>query len=63
MTEQEWETCTDVEVMLAFLRGKASDRKLRLFACACYRSIQHLLPDLRARRAVFQAEGHAGRRI
>lgn len=33
MEEQEWLTCTDPRKMLAFLRSRASDRKLRLFAC------------------------------
>jgi len=37
MNEQEWLACTDPEPMLEFLRGKASERKLRLFFCACCR--------------------------
>jgi hypothetical protein len=35
MTEAEWLTGTDPQKMQEFLRGKASERKLRLFACAC----------------------------
>jgi hypothetical protein len=35
MDEAEWLECTDPRPMLEFLRGKASDRKLRLFACSC----------------------------
>jgi hypothetical protein len=40
MTESEWLACADPQKMLAFLRGKASDRKLRLFACAFGRAVR-----------------------
>src|SRR5260370_16227312 len=58
MTEEEWLTCTDPHAMLAFLRGHASDRKLRLFAVACSR---RLLPWIAAlgRAAVEVAEDFA----
>jgi hypothetical protein len=32
MTEQAWLACTDPQPMLEFIRGKASDRKLLMFA-------------------------------
>lgn len=59
MTESEWMACSDPTSMLDSLRGKASDRKLRLFACACCRLQWHLLADGRSRRAVEIAEGYA----
>jgi hypothetical protein len=34
VTEAEWLACTDSEKMLEFLRGRASDRQLRLLAVA-----------------------------
>jgi hypothetical protein len=42
--------------MLDFLRGKASERKLRLFSVACCRSVWPMLPDQRTRKAVEIAE-------
>jgi hypothetical protein len=54
MTEAEWLSCTDSTQMLNWLSssGKASDRKLRLFAVACFGRLFALLPDPRQRRGI-----------
>jgi hypothetical protein len=59
MTEAEWLACADPTAMLEFLRGKASDRKLRLFACACCRRLWHLMAEGSWRQAVEMAERYA----
>lgn len=61
MTEQDWLTATDPTSMSEFVRngGKASDRKLRLFAVACCGDIWSLLRDDRSRAAVKIAEEYA----
>ncbi len=61
MTEQEWLACTEPQKMLQFLRSKVSDRKLRLFSCACCRSIWHLLTETRGQDAVEIVERYADR--
>jgi hypothetical protein len=42
MTEAEWLACTEPLEMLDFLRlAQPSERKMRLFACACCRRVAH----------------------
>src|SRR5262245_49453770 len=71
LTEQDWLASDDPVPMLAALTQASkdgwgrpsfplvSDRKLRLFACACSRQVWHLLTDDRSRLAVETAERYA----
>jgi hypothetical protein len=52
VTESEWLASTDPQKMLEYLRGKVSDRKLRLLTCACCRKTWRLLTDPRSQQAV-----------
>jgi len=59
MTEQEWLECTDWLSMWEIVRHNHSERKLRLFSCACCRRIWDLLTDERSRKVVEVAEQFA----
>ena len=52
MTEAQWLQATYPTRMLGLLQGRVSDRKQRLFVCACCRTLWHLMTDERSRRAV-----------
>jgi hypothetical protein len=56
--EATWFSSAEPGPMLDFLRGQSSDRKLRLFACACLRHAG-LLEDARGRRALHLTELYA----
>src|SRR3954451_6889879 len=58
MTEAEWLSCGDPWPMLQDVRGRASERKLRLVGCACCRTVWPLLRRA-SRRAVEAAEALA----
>jgi len=51
----------DPALMLAFLRDKASARKLRLFACACCRLVWDLLEERTGRARVEAVENRLER--
>jgi hypothetical protein len=53
MTEQEWLECMDPTLLLDYLQGKASDRKLLLFASACCWRVQSFMRADSLKIAVF----------
>jgi hypothetical protein len=59
MTDVKWLKCEDPEAMLTVLQNKVSDRKLRLFACACCHRIAHFVVDDRSRTAIAILEQYA----
>jgi hypothetical protein len=54
MDEAQWLAATNPDNLLYHLQNEAasSERKARLFACACCRRIWHLLSDERSRNAI-----------
>src|SRR5262245_56427710 len=58
MTEAQWLACTDPTPMLEFLKGKATDRKLWQFACACYFPVRDFFSKA-TQKAVGVAESFA----
>jgi hypothetical protein len=59
MMESEWLQCTDPVRMLQLFCGRTGERKMRLFACACARSVWTSLSDECCRQAVEVAERFA----
>jgi hypothetical protein len=59
MNEASWLACENPGPMLVWLRGRASARKVRLFACACCRRVGHLTRDRRVGDALDVAERFA----
>jgi hypothetical protein len=58
-SEPHWLAWLDPQDLLSYLRGTASERKLRLFAVACCWDIRHLLQDDRLREAIRVGEIYA----
>jgi hypothetical protein len=74
MTEAEWKVPHDPQSMIRYLIGceaprvqdveafpdsRGSERKLRLFACACYHRVRDRMPNALADRVVAVAERYA----
>ncbi len=52
MTEAQWRVCESPMLMLEYLRGRTSERKLWLFGVGCCRRMWEEMCDNRSRRAV-----------
>jgi len=59
MTEAEWLKCDDPVVAFYYMPGRPSDRKLRLFGCACVRRVWQLISNPKRRKLVEVAEDFA----
>jgi hypothetical protein len=59
MTEEEWAKTASIRQMLAFADGRVSERKLRLFLCACCRLAWECIQDTTLRSAIELAEDYA----
>src|SRR5262245_49681236 len=63
MTEAEWLECTDPQSMLNLLQERASERKFRLFSCACVRRTWRQLREQRSRNATEVIERYADSQV
>jgi hypothetical protein len=63
MTEAEWLACNDTTPMLRLLHGRLSERKFRLFACACGQLLCHPFQSASYRRTLAAAEAFAEGRL
>jgi hypothetical protein len=59
MTEADWFASSDPDAMLDFLQPNVTDRKTRLFACACCRNHWNWLVCNSSRRVVEEVERYA----
>src|SRR5262245_56931 len=61
MTDEDWLSCSDPSLMLAFMRstGRVRHGNVRLFAVACCRRVWGLMADERSRRGADVAERFA----
>ena len=56
MTKDEWLSSINSEDMVESCRASTTKRKLRLFAAACFRRLEHFLPDERQIAAISALE-------
>jgi hypothetical protein len=63
MQEADWIGSHNPVSMLEYVHDRVSDRKLRLFACACCRMIWDLMTDQRCRLAVEMAEEYVDGKV
>src|SRR5262245_55474500 len=59
MTEAEWRDCDDSKPMLEGVQGEGSQRKRRLFACACARRDKWTTEEKQSRRVLEATEQFA----
>jgi hypothetical protein len=59
MSETKWQACKSPARMLRYLEGRTSERKLRLFACACCRRLWPWLTGEGSRQAIEVLERQA----
>src|SRR5687768_9367077 len=65
MTEREWrEAVRPAELVeFVFFDAPVSDRRLRLFSCACARRVQHMTGDDAFARLIGSAEAYADKEL
>jgi hypothetical protein len=64
MTEEEWLTSIDLDVLLGYLQSRRGwDRQVGMFLIACCRQVEHLIPLPQLPRVLDAGERFAERRI
>jgi len=59
----QWKTTVDLDSMVAYLEGKISDRKARLFQAACCRRVWDLISEERCQLLLDEGKRNGGTQI